>query len=475
MIPVSREITDLKGEFEGGTALSLNWYDKLRQGAENLLDNVNPETLKRRVAIYGGLTEGWSIYYCPEDVLVPSAIYHQVNDRKPWYVHVPASIFYQQNKPNTFTIEYINKKRFIVIKNANTPQFLVIDEMDDSSGFGGNVTLTENEFNFISGNAALQGTFSDTLTTVTKTFETAKDISSYLNGAITLPVTWPSASKVSSVVLRLKESSTKYYTLTSASDSVGDNFIDGFNMIRFWMANATTTLSPNPQNINSWELVITMTSGQSQVVIIDKINLHKSAYGYFEYYSNRAFVDGTTGAFKETPAVGDYINLDRDLAPALHWETVLRVAASSTYVNVSEKEIKNFREQLANKYQTYWANHPSSEQPLSYNREDELAGNDPFLWGDKIGDSISAEVNPLFGVVFADNETPGGTFDGANTVFTLAHAPNPAASLILILNGQYLTAGTDYNLSNTTITFVEAPSALFDGLPFRASYRYSTI
>ena len=475
MIPVSREITDLKAEFEGGDSLSLDFYAKLRQGGENLLDNVNPETLKRRVAIYGGLTKGWSIYYCPEDVLVPSAIYHQVNERNPWYHYLPPSIFYQQNRSNTFTIEYINKKRFIVIKNGNTPPFLTIDDMDDSSDFGGDVALTENEFNFICGTAALQGTFSDTLTNITKNFQTAKDISDYLKGAITLPVSWDSASKVSSVVLRLKESSTKYYSLTSASDSVGDNFIDGFNMIRFWMANATLTNSPNPQNINSWELIITMTSGQSQTVIIDKINLHKSAFGYFEYYSNRLFIDGATGAFKETPASGDYINLDRDLSGALHFETVLRIAASATYVNVSEKETKNFRDQLANKYSTYWATHPSSEQPISYNRNDEFRANDPFLWGDKIGESISAEINPLFGVVFVDAETPSGVFDGANRTFTLAHAPNPAASLMLVLNGQYLSQGTDYDLSGTTITFVTAPDALFSGLPFEASYRYSNL
>lgn len=71
---------------------------------------------------------------------------------------------------------------------------------------------------------------------------------------------------------------------------------------------------------------------------------------------------------------------------------------------------------------------------------------------------------------FVDNETPSGTIDGANVTFTLAHAPNPASSLQLILNGAYQTAvGADYTLSTLTITFNSAP---VNGSVLRAFYRY---
>lgn len=56
---------------------------------------------------------------------------------------------------------------------------------------------------------------------------------------------------------------------------------------------------------------------------------------------------------------------------------------------------------------------------------------------------------------FADNETPSGTINGVNLVFTLAHTPNPAASLDLFKNGQLMIAGgADYTLATATITFV---------------------
>lgn len=70
----------------------------------------------------------------------------------------------------------------------------------------------------------------------------------------------------------------------------------------------------------------------------------------------------------------------------------------------------------------------------------------------------------------SNNETPSGTINGVNAVFTLAHTPSPAASLKLYLNGAFQTAGgEDYTLSGLTITFVNAPVS---GSILRAFYDY---
>lgn len=62
------------------------------------------------------------------------------------------------------------------------------------------------------------------------------------------------------------------------------------------------------------------------------------------------------------------------------------------------------------------------------------------------------------GTYFHFNETPTGTIDGANATFTLSSAPNPAASLEVNLNGQYLKGGgVDFTLSGTTLTMTVAP------------------
>jgi hypothetical protein len=55
---------------------------------------------------------------------------------------------------------------------------------------------------------------------------------------------------------------------------------------------------------------------------------------------------------------------------------------------------------------------------------------------------------------FADAEVPGGLINGVNVTFTLANAPTPAVSLQLTRNGLTLTAGIDYTLTASTITFL---------------------
>jgi len=68
-----------------------------------------------------------------------------------------------------------------------------------------------------------------------------------------------------------------------------------------------------------------------------------------------------------------------------------------------------------------------------------------------------------------DNEIPSGVIDGVNKVFILSNTPNPSLSLELFLNGICQVISIDYNLSNSTITFINAP--LVNSV-LMSSYRY---
>lgn len=52
-----------------------------------------------------------------------------------------------------------------------------------------------------------------------------------------------------------------------------------------------------------------------------------------------------------------------------------------------------------------------------------------------------------------NNETPAGTINGVNTIFTMAQVPNPSSSMILTRNGQVQIVGEAYTLVGTVITF----------------------
>jgi hypothetical protein len=83
-----------------------------------------------------------------------------------------------------------------------------------------------------------------------------------------------------------------------------------------------------------------------------------------------------------------------------------------------------------------------------------------------IGESSSGD--------FVDGEIPAGLANGSNVTFTLANAPNPAASLALYLNGIRQSPQVDYTLSGSTITFINGVVPEVGDI-LRASYRTGPI
>lgn len=455
MITRAQIISDIKSEFEGGVALSVDYDAILRRAANNVLDNISPDTLKRRLAVYGGLANDLHLYYCPADLEAPSDIYEndgrfgnqQRNSRTIKYR--PPAVYYASQEYDTYTIEYINGVRFLVIRHTESPTSTTIEDAEATTGITSDQTLSLNKHDFVYGTAALQRTFAaesgtaftadlstDFLTSTahglanadrimvfssttlpaglssstvyfvvnktTDTFQlsltsggsainlttngtgthkwhvatqnevsktiTAVNISDLLKGIVIIPIVFSNAAYVNRVEFVLETDTGNYYTLTSTADSIGDSFVDGMNMVRFWMSNAVATGTPTDTSIVKWRLRVILDDGATaQKTIIDRITIQKTSHRYLEYTSNRVFVDGTTGAWKDTLTTGDSINLNRDAAGLLHYEAVVLIAQNSSYVNISAQELKNFTDQLARKYDQYWTKFPSSEEPVSYN------------------------------------------------------------------------------------------------------------
>ena len=80
---------------------------------------------------------------------------------------------------------------------------------------------------------------------------------------------------------------------------------------------------------------------------------------------------------------------------------------------------------------------------------------------DELSDEESLIISAIeAGTYFVENEVPAGTMNGSNVTFTVATAPNPAASFVLMLNGATLKGGgEDYTLSGLTITMGIAPES----------------
>jgi hypothetical protein len=71
---------------------------------------------------------------------------------------------------------------------------------------------------------------------------------------------------------------------------------------------------------------------------------------------------------------------------------------------------------------------------------------------------------------FVDLETPTGSVNGSNLIFTLVSTPSPGSSLELFRNGIRLSPSVDFTLTGNTITFVSGAQPQTGDI-LRASYR----
>lgn len=110
-----------------------------------------------------------------------------------------------------------------------------------------------------------------------------------------------------------------------------------------------------------------------------------------------------------------------------------------------------------------------TEYSIELNRINVISFN-PTFQGITYNDDISAQftANSLVTKAYVDNkfgvakyivrETPSGVLNGTNKAFTLANLPVVGKEMVF-LNGQLLTAVSDYTISGVNITITIAPSA----------------
>lgn len=74
-ILASQIVSQVKGEFEGGNSLNVDWDTLLQRAMEEVLKKAHPHTLTRTTPLYGGLTDQDNTFISPTDVFLPHGIY----------------------------------------------------------------------------------------------------------------------------------------------------------------------------------------------------------------------------------------------------------------------------------------------------------------------------------------------------------------------------------------------------------------
>ena len=358
---------EIQDKFEGGTSFSIDWSDLFHEAARITNQNINPRSTKRRVPVYGGLSTELPILTCPTDISVPAALYvgaQSLGGRV--FKYQPPKAFFTSADYECFTIDYINGIPFIMVRTANG-QTLTLDSFLEPATFSG-VTLSTTVRSFIYGSNALFGTFTDTAFTITKTLPAPQNLADYGRGVALVPFYAQDVTKVASVTLRLRTDATNFFQVTSTQDSIGDTFINGWNLARFDLANKTIGGgSPVISNIGSFSVLIPQTAGQSQAITLDKITLHQTTDASFEYYSTKIFKNAA-GEFLDKPIDdADTVELLDEEMDIFIYEVCRLVIQNATYDSIDSKQSQRFDQELQRKYELYNDRHPSSEMPLQYN------------------------------------------------------------------------------------------------------------
>lgn len=372
MILASRIISDVKGDFKGGSSLSVNWPSLLRRAARKVLGNINPDTLKLTRAVYGGVTRHQFVHFMDPDIKKPSSLFK--NDGVPRWTFLPPAAFKQAaDKANRFTVSWMNGVPFLVVAHDEAGSTLVIDEMDDVTGMAGTASPSVNSRDFMSGGAAVQAAFTDAGLTLTRTIADGPlDLTDYLRGTVFIPIRVSSALKFASATLHLRTSVGNYYAVTTAADGIAANVVNGWNFLRFEMENRSTTGSPTVTSIADWVLTITATTGQTVTCVIDRMTLQKSAPIWLEGYTDEMFVDanGNTSS-SVTDVNSDYVNITEEVAEILHYELCLLVEQPAD-ASKDGASTSNFATQLTRAYAAYNLNNPSEELAISYNIQPQM-------------------------------------------------------------------------------------------------------
>lgn len=365
---VSAYKSRIQNKFEGGKSLVVDWYENAKEAGEMLREEITPPSLKRVVPIYGGLIGATDVYYIPEDIDTPSALYNPRNTRQRWE-YMPSQVYHLNEDPYKFTIEETNGVKLLLVRHGLVSGTLEVDPFDEVGNKTG-VSLEENDLNHLEGSGSLEGTFTDSLTDVEETLDAVLDITDYKRGVALVRINFEDVEKLASVELQLITSSGNLYTMNSTEDSVGDHIKNGWNMVRFDIAKATITGTPVDTSIASYKLVITMNSGESQTVIIDKISLEKNIIYNFEYFSKFLFRDKDDNSWRAVADNdSDIINLGEKEASILVYEGCRLVGFNGK----KKSAVPAFDQELTRKYDLYHSRNPSSEQPPMYSEQQKIS------------------------------------------------------------------------------------------------------
>lgn len=362
-----------------------NVYDKIDEGARDMLLEIDIKEAKRYVPLESAIYSDVTKYLCPQDMNGDRAI-----SIRPLVDRYAGNKFRKTSEEEvvlgkedyTFAVNYDNGIKYLEINRDVTEQMELLNEMDSLTENGtvaiaGDTSeLSLDTTNFVSEDASVRFKMLSAATSgiVEVAGFTAVDLTEYADeGAVMaliyLPTIDGSTTPITSIYLRVGQDNSNYRQINVTRPHDSTSFRPGWNLVKFSLNKVSvTTGSPTYTGTDYVRLILNSSALSEDIYInVDQITVRKGTAYELGYYSINLFKDYTTGALKDKPtADNDIVLLEKD-AINLLINATMEVIAQEMQGEDAAMDLKIFSSRKTKSYDSYKMKYPSETKKKQTN------------------------------------------------------------------------------------------------------------
>lgn len=340
---------DVTRKIHGGSIPDLQ--GALDEGRRNMIKKVTPTEMTRMAYMENALYDQVDQYAVPYDMNYDNLVEIKKLDayRNVDTLDHPLDLVYRrtfdqkrQRAKNVISISYQNGVKYAMLSNPKGMkecQHLLVNDANSltANGFwnvGGNVVnLKLDQLNHITGKASLSFDINGSSSTgfIQNFSMNPVDMSDYLSvGAAFTWLSIPIPKQVTSVQITLGSNltnlSTDYYYATVNQPHDNNEFITGWNLLKYMLNSLSSVGNPNPKSIGYLRFDFNTTGQPIPGCNLDNIVIRKGVVYQMVYNSAYCLIDPVSGVWKQfTTTNSDILPLEEDTYDCLMLETALSV------------------------------------------------------------------------------------------------------------------------------------------------------
>ena len=303
-------------------------YNTIAEAGRNLLQRLDPQETIRTEAIENALFDNIYLYTSPSNLKGDKIIDLSPTDgrvRGDNYTKVLIEEFERNKTRKNFTVRYKNGAKFLKLNEDVRTGTLTISECNSTTGWAASssaTNLTLDQVSSLTGSASLNFDINDSSATAVLENSTLDDVdlSAFENEyAIFVWLYIPDATLITNQILLIGNDSSNYVSKTVTS-AHAHNYVNGWNLLRFDLRDASETGTVDWSAIDFFRLTITHNRAGDTDFRLDSI-LAGVGETYEATYYGDALFRGTNGTWKTTPTSDtDVVQLEVDAYNILLYE-----------------------------------------------------------------------------------------------------------------------------------------------------------